>query len=255
MSDEAEPIVLIPARFAASRLPGKPLRRLGDRPLIAHVVARALALPKARVVVATDHPDIAAAARAAGAEACMTPSALPSGSDRLAWAVRELQIEPGRLIINLQGDEPLMPVACLQAVAERLRRGDVEIATLAVPLHDPAELLDPACVKLVLGAAGRALYFSRAPIPWDREAWAGAGPARATAVDALRHIGLYAWRAETLCRFAALPPGRLERIELLEQLRALEVGWNIGVAMAPEPVPAGVDTFADLERVAALLGG
>ena len=248
--------VAIPARFGASRLPGKPLLDIAGAPMIAHVVRRALAAGAAEVVVATDDVRIGDAVAALGVSVCMTSPAHASGTDRLAEAAAARGWADDAIVVNLQGDEPLAPPAAIRAVAQALADGGAEIATLAVPIESSATLFDPHCVKLVRDAAGRALYFSRAPIPWSRDAFAD------NRVDLppsegegwLRHIGMYAYRVGALRRFAELPPGRLERIEALEQLRALEAGWPIAVALSPVPMPAGVDTEADLERVRRLLG-
>ncbi len=245
--------IIIPARFASSRLPGKPLREIAGRPMIAHVIDRALAAGASRVVVATDHAEIAAVAAGYGVEICMTRSDHATGSDRLAECVEQLELEDQQIVVNLQGDEPEMPASCLREVASVLQRSDAEMATLATAIASNEELLDPSCVKLVLDSGGRALYFSRAPIPWDRTAPVSQATSAAVPRGAWRHIGLYAYRAGALRRFAGMPAGQLEQIEMLEQLRALEAGWTIRVAIAPEPVPAGIDTEADLAQLKARL--
>ena len=247
-------IVAIPARMGASRLPGKPLADIGGRPLIAHVIERARALEGAQCIVATDDERIAAAARLAGVEAVLTRSDHPTGSDRLAEVGQQLGWSGREIIVNLQGDEPLMPLSCLRAVVDALRTDpDAAAATLATPVGSAREAFDPSCVKVVAAADGRALYFSRAPIPGARDAFSQDRESLPEGLGMLRHLGLYAYRADTLRRFAELPQGRLERIESLEQLRLLENGLPIALRLAPEPIPPGVDTPEDLERVRRLL--
>jgi 3-deoxy-manno-octulosonate cytidylyltransferase (CMP-KDO synthetase) len=254
-------VVAIPARFGSTRLPGKPLLPIAGEPMIAHVVRRALEAGARQVVVATDDSRIADAVAGLGIEVCMTAASHASGTDRLAEAAERLGWSGATIVVNLQGDEPRAPPAAIRALAAALADGDAPIATLAVPLDGAGPLFDPNCVKLVRDGRGRALYFSRAPIPWPRDAFAAdrsrlpavAGEGEGEGEGWLRHIGMYAYRAEALRRFAALPPGRLERIEALEQLRALEAGWPIAVALSPVAIPAGVDTADDLERVRAEL--
>lgn len=248
-------IVAIPARHASTRLPGKPLRLLAGEPMIAHVCRRAQEAGAAGVVVATDDVRIAEVATAAGADAVLTAPELPSGSDRLAAAGAALRWPDDAMVVNLQGDEPLAPPACIRAVMAALAGGDAPMATLAAPLADVRELFDPNCVKLVRDARGRALYFSRAPVPWSRDAFTSSRDALPVGVPFLRHIGIYAYRAGFLRRFAALAPTPLELAERLEQLRALEHGHAIAVALAPEPFPGGVDTAEDLARAERFLAG
>ncbi|HQW80568.1 MAG: 3-deoxy-manno-octulosonate cytidylyltransferase [Rhodanobacteraceae bacterium] len=245
--------VAIPARFGASRLPGKPLRLLNGQPMILHVVDRALAAGAAEVVVATDDERIAAAVQGSGATVCMTRTDHPSGTDRLAEVAQRLAWPDQRIVINLQGDEPLAPVSGIRTVAETLAASAAAMATLATPLLNVEELFSPNCVKLVRAANGDALYFSRAPIPWARDALAAAPDRLPEGFGFLRHIGIYGYRAGFLRRYVAMPVGTLERIESLEQLRVLEAGERIAVALAPEVFPAGVDTEADLARVEALI--
>ncbi len=244
-------VVAIPARMASTRLPGKPLREIAGRPMIAHVIERALQAGAREVVVATDHERIAAVARRAFAQVCMTRSDHVSGTDRLAEVAALLHWPDELIVVNLQGDEPLAPPRGISAVAQLLAQSATPMATLCTVLRDVEELHSPACVKIVLNAAGRALYFSRAPIPCARDALAANPASLPQGVEFLRHIGIYAYRAGFLRAFAAMPPGRLETIESLEQLRALEAGHAIAVALSPEPFPAGVDTEADLQRVEA----
>lgn len=241
-------IVAIPARYASTRLPGKPLRRLGDWPLIAHVVTRALEAGAREVVVATDDVRIADALESLEATVCMTDPALASGSDRIAACARELGWEDDEIVVNLQGDEPFAPAAGIRAAVTALAESQAPMATLAAPLASIEELFDPHCVKVVRRADGSALYFSRAPVPWAREALSTRPETLPQGIPFLRHIGLYAYRAGFLRHFASLAPSPLERAESLEQLRVLENGYAIQVAMTPAPFPSGIDTEEDLAR-------
>ena len=245
-------IVAIPARYGASRLPGKPLRMLAGEPLVLHVARRALAAGAREAWVAADDPRIAAALEGSGVRVAMTDTAHASGTDRLAECARIAGWDDDAIVVNLQGDEPFAPAAAIRALAGTLAASGAEMATLATPIDDVATLFDPNAVKLVRDADGFALYFSRAPIPWHRDAFAE-DRTRLPEGDAacLRHIGIYAYRAGFLRRFAAMPPGRLERLEALEQLRALEAGVRIAVELTPEPFPPGVDTPEDLARAEA----
>jgi 3-deoxy-manno-octulosonate cytidylyltransferase (CMP-KDO synthetase) len=241
-------VVAIPARHAASRLPGKPLRLLGGEPLVLHVARRALAAGAREVWVAADDQRIAQALAGCGVRIAMTSRDHASGSDRLAECARIAGWADDTVVVNLQGDEPFAPPEGIRAVAETLLASGAEMSTLAAPVEDAAMLFDPDTVKLVRRDNGDALYFSRAPLPWPRDAFAR-DRATLPAGDAwLRHIGIYGYRAGFLRRFAELPPGRLERIESLEQLRALEAGFRIAVGITPAPFPPGVDTPEDLER-------
>ncbi len=241
-------VVAIPARYAASRLPGKPMRLLGGEPLVLHVARRALAAGAREVWVAADDERIAQALDGSGVRIAMTSPDHASGSDRLAECARIAGWVDDTVVVNLQGDEPFAPPAGIRAVAETLLASGAEMSTLAAPIEDAAMLFDPNTVKLVRRDDGDALYFSRAPLPWARDAFA-ADRAALPAGDAwLRHIGIYGYRAGFLQRFAALPPGRLERVESLEQLRALEAGFRIAVGITPAPFPPGVDTPEDLEN-------
>jgi len=246
--------VVIPARYASTRLAGKALLAIAGKPMLQWVYERARAAGAQEVLIATDDPRIVHAARGFGAAAVLTSPAHASGTDRIAelaatrgWAAEEV-------VVNLQGDEPLMPPALIRQVAEVLgAQPEAHIATLAAPLASVAELLDPNVVKVVTDAAGRALYFSRAPIPWNRD---GAPAGLASQRDfggARRHVGLYAYRVGALLRLAQLPVGELESREKLEQLRALEQGLVICVCDARERPGQDVNTPADLERAAALL--
>lgn len=245
-------IVAIPARYAASRLPGKPLRLLGGEPLVLHVARRALAAGASEVWVAADDARILEALEGSGARVAMTSAAHASGTDRLAECADIAGWSDDTIVVNLQGDEPFAPASGIRAVAALVETSGADVATLAAAVEDTATLFDPNAVKLVCAANGDALYFSRAPIPWPRDAFAQDRdrlPAPSGAeMGWLRHIGIYAYRAGFLRRFAAMPQGRLERIESLEQLRVLEAGHRIAVAMTPAPFPSGVDTPEDLAR-------
>jgi 3-deoxy-manno-octulosonate cytidylyltransferase (CMP-KDO synthetase) len=246
--------VIIPSRLGASRLPGKPLLMIGDRPLIQWVWQCARASGAASVTVATDDVRILDCARAFGAECLLTSSRHASGTDRIAEVARAKCFAPDEVVVNLQGDEPMMPPAVINEVAEALRtRPHVDIATAVAPVATLAEFLDPGCVKALRGLQGEALYFSRAPVPWPRDAAAADGPTRFT--GAWRHIGIYAYRVRSLLQFAAWPPTPLEECEKLEQLRALEHGMRIHLAVLSEAPPLGVDTPEDLERARACLAG
>lgn len=235
--------VIIPARYGAQRFPGKPLADLGGKPMVAHVVERARrARGVDEVAVATDDQRIARVAEAAGARAVVTGPA-ETGTDRVAQAARTLAPRPG-IVVNLQGDEPLVDPGALERLVAVMQQGGTEMATLARPL-EADELARPQVVKVVTDLRGNALYFSRAAIPHRRAG--GASPL------ALAHVGVYAFTAEALERFAALPPGRLEREEALEQLRALENGLEIRVVETGYR-GFGVDTPEDLEKARALLG-
>ena len=245
-------VVAIPARYAASRLPGKPLRLLGGRPLVWHVAQRALAAGAREVWVAADDPRIIEAVQGEGVQVAMTSPDHASGTDRLAECAALAGWDDDTLVVNLQGDEPFAPASGIRAVAGLLARSGCEMATLAAPITDRETLFDPNAVKVVADAHERALYFSRAPIPWDRDAFAQAGDAMPEG-EWLRHIGIYAYRAGFLRQFAQMPPGRLEQLEKLEQLRVLEAGFRIAVAVTPDSFLPGVDTPEDLARAEAHL--
>lgn len=254
---DAEPpfIIAIPARHASTRLPGKPLRLLGDRPLVVHVAQRAMAAGAEQVVVATDDARIASALEGAGEgiDVCMTRADHASGSDRLAECATRLGWADDAIVVNLQGDEPFAPVAGIRAVVGALAGSTAPMATLCTPITEAAELFDPNVVKVVASREGRALYFSRAPVPWARDAFAATRDNLPSGLPCRRHIGIYAYRAGFLRRFAGLPATALEQTESLEQLRALEHGHGIAVCDTPEPFPPGIDTEADLVRARAWL--
>jgi len=239
--------IIIPARYASSRLPGKPLCDIAGKTLIERVHDCARASGAERVIVATDDDRIRAAVEAFGGTVCMTSPEHASGTDRIAEVIAQLHIASETVVVNLQGDEPLMPPALIRQVAETLAaHPDAALATACHPLHDAASLANPDIVKLVRDAQGYALYFSRAPIPWPRERMAGRAD---EPIAAYRHIGIYAYRAGFVTRYAAWPPCPLERAERLEQLRALWHGQRIAVCEAASLPGPGVDTPEDLEWV------
>ena len=244
--------VIIPARYGASRLPGKPLIAVAGKPLLQWVWERAMASGAASVVVATDDERIVRAAGDFGATVVMTSADHASGTDRIAEVVRKRGFTMDDIVVNLQGDEPMMPSSVLGQVAAALAADrDIDIATAIAPVLTLDEFLDPNCVKALRAANGRALYFSRACVPWPRD---GISAGRPTQFDgAWRHIGIYAYRVGSLLKFAALPPTRLEQTEKLEQLRALENDMRIQLVPLSDAPPAGVDTTADLERITRLL--
>jgi len=249
MSHETPPfIVAIPARYGSTRLPAKPLREIAGVPMVVRVAQRALQAGATQVVVAVDDQRIADALAGQGVEVCMTRSDHASGSDRLAECALHYGWSDDAIVVNLQGDEPFAPAAGIREVAKALANDDAPVATLATPITDAHELFDPNVVKLVRGANGRALYFSRAPLPWARDAFAVDRNVLPGAVPFLRHIGIYAYRAGFLRRYTTLTRTPLEQAELLEQLRVMEHGHAIAVRLTPEPFPPGIDTEADLQR-------
>lgn len=245
---QAQPdfVALIPARLASTRLPDKPLADIGGRPMVVRVAERARAAGAQRVAIATDSERIAEAVRAAGHEAVMTAADHPSGTDRLAEAARLLGLAADTIVVNVQGDEPLIPPALIRSVAEHLHaHPECAIATACHAIHDEASMRNPNIVKAVLDRNGNALYFSRAPIPYPRDAFAAQQPLPQD-LPVLRHIGIYAYRASFLRAYGKLAPAAIEQFEALEQLRALYHGYKIGVFVAGEAPPAGVDTEQDL---------
>ncbi|MBL8349917.1 MAG: 3-deoxy-manno-octulosonate cytidylyltransferase [Burkholderiaceae bacterium] len=245
--------VLIPARLASTRLPDKPLADIAGLPMVVRVARAAALSTAARVVVAGDAPAIVEACRAHGTEAVLTRSDHPSGSDRLAEACTLLGLAGDDLVVNVQGDEPLIAPAMIDACAALLReRSDCVMATVAHAIDDLAEFTNPNVVKVVTDAAGRALYFSRAPIAWWRDGFADGIRRLPAEPQPLRHVGLYAYRAGFLRRFPALPVAPLETVESLEQLRVLWHGERIAVHVSAERPGPGVDTPEDLARVRAI---
>ena len=247
--------VVIPARYASTRLPGKPLRLIAGRTLLEHVHQRALDSGASEVLIATDDERIVAACLKFGARAEMTAATHASGTDRIAEVATRAGWDESDIVVNVQGDEPLLPPALVRQVAELLEtRPTAGVATLATPIDSLVEFLDPNVVKVAIARTGLALYFSRAPIPWPRNG-AQRGLASQTQFGgALRHLGLYAYRVGALKRLTAMPPSALEQSEKLEQLRALDNDIAIAVGLARERPGPGVDTEEDLAAVARLLG-
>ena len=247
---------VIPARHASTRLPGKPLADIHGKPMVVRVAERAAASGAAGVWVATDHEGVAAAVLAAGFAAVMTSPACASGSDRLAEVADRLGWPDDAVVVNVQGDEPLIDPALIQATAMALfAHPDAAMSTVCQRIDDASEAFNPNVVKVVTDKDGYALYFSRAPIPWARDAWAGgAAAALPDGLPVARHIGLYAYRVGFLKAYPALPRPAIEEFESLEQLRALWHGHRIIVIAAGRASPPGVDTAEDLEKVRALFG-
>jgi 3-deoxy-manno-octulosonate cytidylyltransferase (CMP-KDO synthetase) len=244
--------VIIPARFGSTRLPGKPLLQINGRPLIQWVWQSAVASGAASVLLATDDERIRDAAARFGADCVMTSADHASGTDRIAEVVRTRGLPADAIVVNLQGDEPAMPATVISGVAQALCEvTGRDIGTAVAPIQSLEEFLDPNCVKALRARDGRALYFSRAPVPWPRDHISSGRPA--SYAGAWRHIGIYAYRVRGLLQFAAWPPTPLETAEKLEQLRALEHGMHIHLVALAQAPPAGVDTPEDLERVRAAL--
>ena len=245
---------IVPARLASTRLPRKPLADIHGLPMVVRVAQRARQSGAARVVVAADSDEIVAACERHGVEAVLTSTAHPTGTDRLAEAAARLGLAEQEIVVNVQGDEPLMPPATVAAVAALLReRADCGIATAAHALNDAAEFFSANVVKVVTDRFDRALLFSRAPIPWSRDAFAVSRDALPAGLPVLRHVGLYAYRAGFLQQYPRLERAPIEEHESLEQLRALWHGVGIAVLTLDAPLPPGVDTPADLELVRKLL--
>jgi len=249
-------LVVIPARWSSVRLPGKPLADIAGKPMVVRVHERAVASGVGPVVVASDDERVVAAARDCGADAVLTSAAHASGTDRIAEVVAMRGLDPATVVVNVQGDEPLLPPSLIEQVAANLsRREDFAIATLCEAIEHEEEIFESDVVKVVFDAEGRAVYFSRAPIPYCRGRFDARDPNPPTAAPHglhHRHIGLYAYRADFLSRFHALAPAPSELAESLEQLRAIHHGYSIHVEAARERPGPGVDTPADLERVRAI---
>jgi 3-deoxy-manno-octulosonate cytidylyltransferase (CMP-KDO synthetase) len=247
--------VLIPARLASTRLPNKPLADIAGVPMVVRVAQRAAQSGAERVVVATDNSGIVAACDAHGVQALLTREDHPSGSDRLAEACEQLGLDGDALIVNVQGDEPLIDPALVRECAQLLRRRpECVMSTAAHEIRSAREFANPNVVKVVLDAQGRALYFTRAPVPWWRDGFAG-GVSALPSPPPLRHVGMYAYRAAFLRRFPGLAPSPLERTEALEQLRVLWHGERIAVHVSSDAPGPGVDTPEDLDRVRAIFEG
>ena len=247
--------VVIPARMRSTRLPGKMLADIAGKPLVAWVAERARQSGADDVIVATDHQEIADAVAAHGFKVCTTAATHETGTDRLAEAVQLLGLAPGEIVVNVQGDEPLIDPALIRKVASELAlRPNASIATAVHPIQAAETFFDPNVVKVVIDTDGYARYFSRAPIPFARDAFARDRASLPEGFPAYRHIGIYAYRVRYLQEYATLSPTAAERFEALEQLRALGHGHRIAVAFWNEAMEAGVDTREDLERVRAKLG-
>ena len=242
-------LVVIPARLGSTRLPRKPLADIGGKPMVVRVAERAKESLAQSVVVATDSAEIEAVCNEHRIECLLTSSDHPTGTDRLAQVAQLLKLPASTLVVNLQGDEPLIPPELINQVAQTLANNvQCAISTIAVPISDPSEIANPNVVKVVLNRAGEALYFSRAPIPFVRDTQS------VHKTEHLRHLGIYAYRADFLQAYSRLEPAPPEQAEALEQLRALWNSYRIAVHIASEVPPAGVDTPEDLERVRRLLG-
>jgi 3-deoxy-manno-octulosonate cytidylyltransferase (CMP-KDO synthetase) len=240
--------VIIPARLASSRLPNKPLADLGGKPMVVRVAERASQSGAAQVIVATDHDAIAAACRQHGVQVRMTRADHPSGTDRIAEVAAAIGLSTDAIVVNVQGDEPMIDPALIAATAAQVT-AEVPMATAAHPIDQAAEVFNPNAVKVVLDQAGRALYFSRAAIPWHRDGFAQSTGTLPDGYLPLRHIGLYAYRNAFLQAYPKLAPSPLEQIEALEQLRVLWHGYSIAVHVTNNAPIAGVDTADDLARV------
>ncbi|PPK66566.1 3-deoxy-manno-octulosonate cytidylyltransferase (CMP-KDO synthetase) [Methylobacter tundripaludum] len=242
--------VVIPARYGSTRLPGKPLLNIAGKPMIAHVCERAQEADADEIVVATDDQRILQAVADLGIKAVMTRADHQSGTERIAEVARLCGWAGDEIIVNLQGDEPLIPPAYIRDAAEALADQELAgIATLAAEINDPEEIFNPNAVKVVLNKDGYALYFSRAPIPWERDAFSRSGGAPSGKLPYLRHIGMYAYTVDFLNRYCLWDASKLESVESLEQLRILWHGEAIRVKIVDKTPAAGVDTQEDLLRV------
>jgi 3-deoxy-manno-octulosonate cytidylyltransferase (CMP-KDO synthetase) len=249
--------VIIPARFASTRLPGKPLLDIAGKPMVQHVYERAKLSNAERIIIATDDSRIADVAQGFGGEVCMTSTDHESGTDRLQEVVTKLGFSEQEIVVNVQGDEPLVPPAVINQVADILAANQAAaIATLVEKINDVEAVFDPNAVKVVLDKNNRALYFSRAPLPWFRDGWSNnvdtAERQLPAAINYYRHIGIYAYRVSFLHQFVQWPVSALELCEKLEQLRAMENGATIMACESIETIPAGIDTNQDLAKVRAL---
>ena len=247
-------VVIIPARFASTRLPGKPMLNIGGKPMVIHVADRARASGAAEIIIATDHADIEQAAQRHGYTAMLTRPDHASGTDRIAEVTARRNYPPERIVVNVQGDEPLIEPDVIRGVAQQLAdRPDTAIATACCPVTEAAQLVNPNVVKVVLDKDGYALYFSRAPIPYARDEFASGISSIPAGLPVYRHIGIYAYRSAFLAGYSRLAPAPIEQFEALEQLRALWHGHHISVAVTTVAPHAGVDTVEDLARVKAIL--
>ncbi|MCP3907679.1 MAG: 3-deoxy-manno-octulosonate cytidylyltransferase [Oceanicoccus sp.] len=245
--------VVIPSRYGSSRLPGKPLVQIAGKPMVQRVYQQAKQSNAGRVVIATDDQRIVSAADGFAAEVMMTSPEHDSGTDRLQEVVTQLQLDDDHIVVNVQGDEPLIPPAVINQVANKLLQNpQAGIATLVEKITDIETVFNPNAVKVTMDTNGKALYFSRAPIPWSRDSFDGSNEQLPADVNYYRHIGIYAYRVSFLHQFVSWPSSSLEVTEKLEQLRALENGVTIMASEACEAIPAGIDTEQDLQAVRAL---
>ncbi|MCR8921892.1 3-deoxy-manno-octulosonate cytidylyltransferase [Dasania sp. GY-MA-18] len=252
--------IIIPARYASTRLPGKPLLDIAGKPMIQHVYERAEQSQAQRVIIATDDQRIADAAKGFGAEVAMTKASHESGTDRLQEVAAQLQLPDEHILVNVQGDEPLIPAAVINQVANNLSDNSfASMATLIERIADAETVFNPNAVKVVINKQGQVLYFSRAPMPWCRDLWAQFNdnnkPALPEGSSYYRHIGIYAYRVNFLHDFVQWPMSMLEQTEKLEQLRAMENGVAIHAQEAVQAIPTGIDTAADLAKVRAIFAG
>ena len=246
--------IIIPSRYCSTRLPGKPLLDIKGKPLIQHVYECAIKSSAREVIIATDDERIHEAANNFGARVCMTRAEHHSGTDRLAEVVDQLEMDDEDIIVNLQGDEPMMPASLLDQVANALKNSSAAISTLCEPITQSQDVFDTNIVKVVIDHSGHALYFSRAPVPWVRETYDLANINKQNVVEnTFRHIGLYAYRAGFLKKYPQLQVCQIEQQEALEQLRALYHGYQIKVEIAQENAGIGIDTPVDLEKARQLL--
>ncbi len=249
-------IVIVPARLASTRLPRKPLADIGGVPMVVRVARQSAQSGATQVVVAADSEEIAEACRSHAIDCILTSADHTTGTDRLAEAASQLSLAPDTIVVNVQADEPLLPPEVVHAVAQLLsERADCEIATAAHPIDDAAEFFSPDVVKVVIDVTGRAITFSRAPVPWPRDAFAGSRRELPVGLPALRHVGLYAYRAAFLQRYPRLSKPAIEEHEHLEQLRAIAHRIGIAVLQLAHALPPGVDTPDDLQRVRAMIRG
>lgn len=249
-------VAVIPARHAASRLPGKPLADIAGKPMVVHVADRAREAGAEQVIVATDDARIRDAAQSHGYDAVMTRADHASGTDRIAEVAAARGWPDDRIVVNVQGDEPRIPPALILSVAQQLaNHRDADIATACHAIHDAAEVFNPNAVKVVLDAKGYALYFSRAPIPYARDAFRSDRSRLPEGLPVYRHLGLYAYRCSFLRIYSTLAPAAIERFESLEQLRALWHGHRISVAITDQAPEPGVDTPEDLEKMRRAFAG
>lgn len=242
-------VIVIPARYGSTRFPGKPLIDIQGKPMVLHVMERAREAGADRVIVATDHIEILQVIKSAGGEACFTSSEHSSGTERLAEVIEKYRFSDTDIIVNVQGDEPMIPPIIIDQVAKNLANTCLGMATLAAPITNKVDLINPNVVKVVVNALGHALYFSRAPIPWKRDGLMTEEKNR----TALRHIGIYAYRVDFVRRYINWGKSPLEEIEKLEQLRVLWHGEKIHVDIVKKIPPQGIDSPEDLEKIRKIL--